>query len=65
MPTHHNLGDIIVTIMPTMSLMNNLKSSLVKFMSNVDQEINQMVQILDGFMTDSFSTNTTFRMIKQ
>lgn len=59
---HHNLGDIIVTKMPTIILINNLKSSLVKFMPNVNQEINQIAQMLDVFMIDSFSTNATFRM---
>ena len=30
--TFHDLGDTVVTIMPTIGLMRNLKSSLVKFM---------------------------------
>lgn len=60
--TYHNLGDTIVTIMPTIGLMKNLKSSLVKFMPNADQEINQMAEMLGGFMTDSFSNDGTFGM---
>lgn len=60
--TYHDLGDTVVTIMPTIGLMKNLKSSLVKFMPNADQEINQMAQMLGGFMTDSFSTDATFGM---
>ena len=60
--TYHDLGDTVVTIMPTIGLMKNLKSSLVKFMPNADQEINQMAQILGRFMTDSFSTDATFGM---
>ena len=60
--TYHDLGDTVVTIMPTIGLMKNLKSSLIKFMPNADQEINQMAQMLGGFMTDSFSTDATFGM---
>jgi hypothetical protein len=48
--------------MPTIGLMKNLKSSLVKFLPNADQEINQMAQMLGGFMTDSFSSDATFGM---
>ena len=58
--TYHDLGDTVVTIMPTIGLMKNLKSSLVKFMPNADQEINHMAQMLGGFMTDSFSSDATF-----
>ena len=60
--TYHDLGDTVVTIMPTIGLMKNLKSSLLKFMPNADQEINQMAQMLGGFMTDSFSSDATFGM---
>ncbi len=60
--TYHDLGDTVVTIMPTIGLMKNLKSSLVKFMPSADQEINQMAQMLGGFMTDSFSNDVTFGM---
>ena len=60
--TYHDLGDTVVTIMPTIGLMKNLKSSLVKFLPNADQEINQMAQMLGGFMTDSFSSDATFGM---
>ncbi len=60
--TYHDLGDTVVTIMPTIGLMKNLKSSLVKFMPNAVQEINQMGQMLGGFMTDSFSSDATFGM---
>lgn len=60
--TYHDLGDTVVTIMPTIGLMRNLKSSLVKFMPSADQEINQMAQMLGGFMTDSFSSDATFGM---
>ena len=60
--TYHDLGDTVVTIMPTIGLMKNLKSSLVKFMPTADQEISQMAQMLGGFMTDSFSSDATFGM---
>ncbi|MFB5638598.1 MAG: Snf7 family protein [Nitrosarchaeum sp.] len=60
--TYHDLGDTVVTIMPTIGLMKNLKSSLVKFMPTADKEINQMAQMLGGFMTDSFSSDATFGM---
>jgi len=60
--TYHDLGDTVVTIMPTIGLMKNLKSSLTKFMPNADQEITQMAQMLGGFMTDSFSSDATFGM---
>ena len=60
--TYHDLGDTIVTIMPTIGLMKNLKSSLVKFMPTADREINQMAQMLGGFMTNSFSSDATFGM---
>ena len=60
--TYHDLGDTVVTIMPTIGLMKNLKSSLVKFMPNADKEITQMAQMLGGFMTDSFSSDATFGM---
>lgn len=58
--TYHDLGDTVVTIMPTIGLMKNLKSSLSKFMPGADQEINQMAQMLGGFMTDSFSSEGSF-----
>lgn len=60
--TYHDLGDTVVTIIPTIGLMKNLKSSLVKFMPNADREINQMAEMLGGFMTDSFSNDATFGM---
>jgi division protein CdvB (Snf7/Vps24/ESCRT-III family) len=58
--TYHDLGDNVVTIMPTIRLMKNLKSSLVKFMPDADQEINQMAEMLGGFMTNSFSSEGSF-----
>lgn len=58
--TYHDLGDTVVTIMPTLGLMKNLKSSLAKFLPGADQEINQMTDILGGFMTDSFSNEGAF-----
>ena len=46
--------------MPTIGLMKNLKSSLAKFMPGADQEINQMAEMLGGFMSDSFSSEGSF-----
>ena len=54
------LGDTVVAMMPTMGLMKNLKSSLGKIMPGAEQEINQMAEMLGGFMTESFSGDTAF-----
>lgn len=58
--TYHDLGDTVVTIMPTLGLMKNLKSSLAKFLPGADQEIHQMAETLGGFMSDSFSSEGAF-----
>ena len=58
--TAHDLGDTVVTIMPTIGLMKNLKSSLAKFMPGADQEINKMAEMLGGLMTDTFSGDASF-----
>ncbi len=58
--TYHDLGDTVGTIMPTLGLMKNLKSSLAKFVPGADQEIHQMAEMLGGFMTDSFSGDGAF-----
>ena len=58
--TAHDLGDTVVTIMPTIGLMKNLKSSLSKFMPSADQEINNMAEMLGGLMTETFSGDATF-----
>ncbi len=58
--TFNDLGDTVVTIMPTMGLMKNLKSSLGKVMPNAEQEIGQMADMLGGFMTDSFTGDGAF-----
>jgi len=58
--TFHDLGDTVVTIMPTIGLMNSLKSSLVKFMPEADQEVTRMTEMLGGLMTESFSGDTSF-----
>jgi len=58
--TYHDLGDTVVTIMPTIGLMKGMKSSLAKFMPGADQEINQMAEMLGGFMNESFSSDATF-----
>lgn len=58
--TTHDLGDTVVTIMPTIGLMRNLRSSLIKFMPDADQEVNKMAEMLGGLMTDTFSGDATF-----
>ena len=52
--TFHDLGDTVVTIMPTIGLMRNLRSSLVKFMPEADHEISGMTEMLNGLMMDTF-----------
>jgi division protein CdvB (Snf7/Vps24/ESCRT-III family) len=59
--TFHDLGDTVTTLMPTIGLMNGLKSSLVKFMPGADQEIGRMTEMLGGLMTETFSSgNSSF-----
>ncbi|CAI9830839.1 MAG: hypothetical protein MPI95_03730 [Nitrosopumilus sp.] len=58
--TCSDLGDTVVTIMPTMGLMRSLKSSLGKMMPGAEQEIAQMSEMLGGFMTESFSGDAAF-----
>ena len=55
--TFNDLGDTVVTLMPTIGLMNGLKGSLVKFMPGADQEIGRMTEMLGGLMTDTFSSS--------
>jgi len=58
--TFHDLGDTVTTLMPTIGLMNGLKSSLVKFMPGADQEIGRMTEMLGGLMTETFSSGSSF-----
>jgi len=58
--TFHDLGDTVVTIMPTIGLMRSLKSSLVKFMPDADQELGRMTEMLGGLMTESFQGDAAF-----
>jgi division protein CdvB (Snf7/Vps24/ESCRT-III family) len=58
--TFHDLGDTVITIMPTIGLMKSLKSSLVKFMPEADQEVNRMTEMLGGLMTDTFTGDSSF-----
>ena len=58
--TTNDIGDTVMTIMPTMGLMKNLKSSLGKIMPGAEQEISQMADMLGGFMTDSFAGDGAF-----
>ena len=52
--TFHDLGDTVITIMPTIGLMKNLRSSLIKFMPEADRELTGMTEMLGGLMTDTF-----------
>ena len=58
--TAHDLGDTVVTIMPTIGLMKSMKSSLSKVMPGADQEINKMAEMLGGLMTETFSGDASF-----
>ena len=59
--TFHDLGDTVITVMPTIGLMKNMKSSLAKFMPGADQELNNMAEMLGGLMTETFhSSDTSF-----
>lgn len=58
--TCNDLGDTIVTIMPTMGLMKSLTSSLGRVMPGAEQEISQMANMLGSFMTDSFLGDSEF-----
>ena len=40
--------------MPTIGLMKNLRSSLIKFMPEADRELTGMTEMLGGLMTDTF-----------
>jgi len=55
--TFHDLGDTVVTVMPTIGLMKNMKSSLAKFMPGADQELNSMAEMLGGLMTETFHSS--------
>nr|AIF18358.1 Conserved protein implicated in secretion [uncultured marine thaumarchaeote KM3_82_D11] len=59
--TFHDLGDTVVTVMPTIGLMKNMKTSLAKFMPGADQELSNMAEMLGGLMTETFhSTDSSF-----
>ena len=58
--TAHDLGDTVVTIMPTVGLMKNLQSSMAKFMPGADKEIGEMADALNGLMFDTFSGDNQF-----
>lgn len=55
--TFHDLGDTVTTVMPTIGLMKNMKSSLIKFMPGADQELNNMAEMLGGLMTETFHSS--------
>ena len=47
---YNDLGDTVSTIAPITQLMRSLGSSLGRFVPNADAEINQMADMLNGFM---------------
>lgn len=53
--TCSDLGDAVVTIMPTIALMRNIKTSLGRVMPSAEQEIGQMADMLGGLMNESFA----------
>ena len=55
--TFHDLGDTVVTIMPTIGLMKNMNGSLAKFMPGADQELGNMAEMLGGLMGETFQTS--------
>ena len=59
---YNDLGDTVSTIMPITQLMRGLGASLGRFVPNADTEINQMAEVLNGFMSntlegDAFGSN--------
>jgi len=58
--TCSDLGDMVVTIMPTVALMRNIKGSLGKVMPGAEQEVGQMAEMLGEFMTESFAGDSMF-----
>lgn len=58
--TCSDLGDTVVTIMPTVALMKNIKSSLGRVMPGAEQELSQMAEMLGGFLTESFASDSAF-----
>lgn len=60
--TCSDLGDTVVTIMPTVALMRNIQTSLSRVMPGAEQEISQMADMLGGFVTESFAGDSAFGM---
>ena len=58
--TAHDVGDTLVAIMPTIGVMNGMKSSLSKFMPGADQEISRMSEVLGGMVGESFGDGGAF-----
>ena len=56
--TFHDLGDTVTTVMPTIGLMKNMKTSLAKFMPGADQELSNMAEMLGGLMTETFHSSS-------
>lgn len=55
---YNDLGDTVSTIMPITQLMRGLGASLGRFVPNADTEINQMAEVLNGFMSNTLEGDT-------
>lgn len=60
--TCSDLGDTVTTIMPTVALMRNVKSSLGQVMPGAEQELAQMSDMLGGFVMESLAGDSMFGM---
>ena len=60
--TCSDLGDTVVTIMPTVALMRNIKTSLSQVMPGAEEELTQMTDMLGGFVTESLAGDSAFGM---
>ena len=58
--TCSDIGDTVMTIMPTVGLMRGIQSSLARFMPGADQEIGKMTEMLGGLMTETFTGDSAF-----
>ena len=51
--TIHDMGDIMLTLVPAITSIKSLKSGLGRFVPGADSEINTMQTLLNGIMMDS------------
>ena len=50
---YSGLGDTVATISPAVTLLKSLQTSLGRFMPEADSELNQMTEVLSGFMNNT------------